>query len=150
MTNRGIAPLDPTTDVGQFRVRSGDTKYVDLDPPEEGYGDYTLWSDIEIEAFLAAAASPAWAIYQAYLQLATTAALESKSVKDYDLAIDTTKRSADFRAIAELWRGIAGDEDAASGNSDFFDVFPTTGQGTFIPEATIPVYGRKYTWSRWR
>lgn len=150
MVNRGVVPLNPNTPVGQMRVRAGDTKYVDLEPPEEGFGDYTLLSDLEIEAFLALSASPTWAIYEAYLQLATTAALESRSIKDYDLAVDTTKRSADLRAIAEMWRKRAEDEDALLGEGDFFDVFPTGSTGEFIPEGTLPIYGRKYTWDRWR
>jgi len=52
MTNRGVAPLDPETLVGQFRLLYGDTLWVELDPAEAGYGDYTELSDDEITMFL--------------------------------------------------------------------------------------------------
>lgn len=146
--NPGV-PLDPNTPVGQFRARSGDTKWTEYDPVEPGWVNYTLFSDAEIEAFLAVAPTMTWALYEAFIQLASTAALESKSVRDYDLQIDNTKRSADLRAIAEMWRSRAEQEDAASGESDYFDVSSTLGNAEFIPEGTVPIFGRAYVWSRW-
>lgn len=149
MPNKGIAPFDPETEVGQFRVRAGDTLYTPI-AGEPGYGTYEKWGDDEILAFLAVASSPTWAIYEAYIQLATAAAIESASIKDYDLQVDTTKRAEQLRLIAGLWKDRATEEDATSGNADFFDVFSTVGEGDFIPEGTIPIYGRQYTWAKWR
>lgn len=150
MVNRGVAPLDPDTTVGQFRVRAGDTVYVPLNPTEVGYGNYLKWSDDEILVFLGSNPSMPWAIYEAYLQLATSAALESSSISDYDLKIDNTKRADQLYRIATEWRNRAEEDDNALGE-EAFEIVPTgTRSGVFIPEGTMPVWGRSYTWSRWR
>lgn len=127
MPNRGVAPLDPNTNVGQFRALAGDTTYVPLDPPEAGYGDYQKWSDDEILVFLGSNPSMYWAIYSAYIQLATGAALESQSIADYDLKIDNTKRADQLIAIARLWRERAEEDDDASGANDIFETFDMVG-----------------------
>jgi len=126
MVNRGIAPPDPNTEIGQFRFTFGDTEYTELDPPEAGYGNYTYWSDAEIQAFLARSDdSITRAIGYAYLNLAASAARESKFVKDYDLQVDLTKRSADLRAIAQLYFDQADDEDDNAGLGEYFDLVST-------------------------
>ena len=125
MPNRGIAPPDLTTDVGQFRILAGDTQYVELDPPEAGFGDYEKFSDDEIEGYLAQAeGSIPRAIGYAYLYLAGQAALTSTSVRDYDLQVDTTKRADGLIAIANMWFGKADAEEA-----DYFDVVPVGSRG---------------------
>lgn len=130
MVNRGIAPPDPGTDVGQFRFTFGDTEYTDLPEPEIGYGDYVYFSDDEITALLARADdSITRAIGYAYLTLASRAAIQSKFVKDYDLQIDSTKRSADLRAIAQFWFDQADDEDDNNGLGEYFELVPTGRQG---------------------
>ena len=118
MSNKGIAPLQPTTDVGQFRLLVGDTSYSDLCPAQPGYGDFGMFSDDEISLFLSSGESPEEAAYLAYLQLAGAAALEAKSVKDFDLSVDLTKRASELRAVAQMWRDRA---DALAG--DIFEVF---------------------------
>lgn len=123
MVNRGVAPLDPATEVGKFRALAGDTEYKPLDPPEAGFGDYEKWSDAEIEVFLSTSDSMSWAIYAAYLQLATSAALASKEISDYDLKVSTTKRADQLLAIAREWKDRADDDDNAAGASDIFEVF---------------------------
>ena len=150
MVNRGIAPLNPLTEVGKFRALSGDTVYDALNPAEEGFGDYEKWSDLEIEAFLESSTSVYWALYLAFMQLATGAALESASIKDYDLAVDTTKRADALLKLALSWKERAEEGDDTDGANDLFDVFPTGGTGDFIAEGTIPIWGRQYTWNRWR
>lgn len=125
MPNRGIAPPDLTTDVGQFRVLVGDAQYVELDPPEAGFGDYEKFSDDEIEGYLAQAeGSIPRAIGYAYLYLAGQAALTSTSVRDYDLQVDNTKRADGLIAIANMWFGKADEEGA-----DYFDVVPVGSRG---------------------
>lgn len=148
MANRGIAPPTPGTDITNFRVLAGDVAYTELDPPETGFGDYTFWSDLEIEAFLSASESLPWAIYYAYLQAASTAAAQSVVVKDFDLQVDLSKRADGLRAIAAMWLSRAQDDDLIAGE-DAFVVVPTgaTGGG-FIPEAAPAVWGRAYTWQR--
>lgn len=144
MVNRGIAPFDPSSKVGQFRVLYPDVIYTDLNPADPGYGNYTELSDSEIEALLASAGdSVNRGIGNYYAQLAGQAAKESASIADYDLKIDTTKRSTDLMKLAQMWWGLADDEDAQAGNSDVFDVFQIVGQGgCCTPEgATRPYCG---------
>jgi hypothetical protein len=124
MVNRGIAPFDPTSPVGQFRVLYPDVSYVALDPAEPGYGDYAELSDAEIEALILGAKDSVYrAIGNYYAQLAGQAAKVSASIKDYDLTIDRTKRSTDLLNMAKYWWGLADDEDALSGVNEVFDVF---------------------------
>lgn len=149
--NPGIAPLDPTSDTGRFRLVYGDITSEAYDPVEPGYENYEELSDAEIEGYLAAGGNSVnRAIGYYYLRLSSDAAKASKSIKDYDLALDTTKRAADLRATAALWFERADDDDASDGGSDIFEVFDTNGAGGWIAEGTIPVYGRRYTWDRIR
>lgn len=148
MANRGAVPLDPNSEVGQFRVRAGDTQFVPLDPPEVGFGDYEKWSDLEIQGFLAANPSPLWAIYEAYLQIATSAAIAAKQIKDYDLQINTEKRAEALLKIALAWRDRALDGDAAAGLDDEFLIVSMTGDCDVIPEAAPAVWGRRYVRGR--
>lgn len=149
--NPGAVPVDLTSDVGRFRGLVGDLQYEAYDPGEPGFGNFLKYSDAEIEAYIAqGGGSINRAIGFAYLYLAGQAAMESKLTKDYDLTVDNTKRAADLRAIAQFWFDQADDEDVVSGE-EAFEIVPTgTTGGPFIPEGTIPVWGRSYTWTRWR
>lgn len=147
MANKGIAPPDMTSGVGKFRALYGDLSYKPLVPDEPGYGDYAELSDAEIEAFIdQGAGSVAQGIGWLYLAMAGRAASESKSIKDQDLAIDTTKRAGDLRALAQFWF----DRDDVVEGGDYFDVVTIGGDAEFIPEGTMPIYGRRYTMGRWR
>lgn len=146
MPNRGVAPFAPATEVGQFRVLYPDVVYTDLDPVEAGYGDYEYLSDDEITALVTAAGSVYRALGVYFIQLAGQAAKASQSVKDHDLAIDSTKRAADLRAQAKEWFDLADEQDA--GSEDAFDIVEFDRCGSVIPEATIAQYGRVYTWDR--
>lgn len=151
MAKRGIAPPDLTTSLGQLRVMVDDIEYIPLDPAEEGFGDYRKFSDDELVTYLAVSGDSVFrAKGNIYLHWAGIAAAESKSVKDYDLSVDLSKRSADFRAVAQALFEQADDADDASGSRDIFDVVDITGAGDLIPEGTIPMYGRAYTWERIR
>lgn len=122
--NRGVYPLNPATEVGQFRLRSGDVNSLPLDPVEIGYQSYTLWSDDEISAFLTQGnGSIPRAIGWAYLALASQATLTGASIRDYDLAIDDRNRGKDLSAIAQFWFDLANDEDA--GSDEAFLIVPT-------------------------
>lgn len=102
MANPGAYPLDPDSDVGQFRLASGDVNSVPLDPPVAGQQSYTLWSDAEIEGYLAVYPdSPYRAVGAAYMALAAQAALSSISVADYDLKVDNTKRAEQLRLTGQ-------------------------------------------------
>lgn len=149
--NPGLWPVDPETAVGQFRLVYGDIDAVEYAPPYPPYRSFEELSDAEIEAFLVQGGdSTNRAIGFYYLSLAGAAAKASKSVKDYDLALDTTKRAADLREIAKWWFDLADNDDAAEAE-DAFEIVPTgTTGGDFIPELALPIWGRKYTISRWR
>lgn len=149
--NPGEYPVDLTSDVGRFRALTGDLNSTPYDPVEPGFQDFEKFSDAEIEAYIAqGGGSIPRAIGYAYLYLAGQAAMQSASVQDYDLKIDETKRAGDLRAIAQFWFDQADDEDVIAGE-EAFEIVPTgTRSGAFIPEGSIPVYGRQYTIGRWR
>ena len=131
--NKGVAPPNYESEIGKFRATVGDTHYVELDPPQPGYGDYDLFSDGEIQVFLDTHESFEEAVGFAYLSLATSAALEAKNVKDFDLQVNTEKRAGELRALAQFWF----DRDSEL-SADIFEVFDTvieTGRSC-VPEAT--------------
>lgn len=126
MANSGVYPLDPLTLVGQFRLGYGDVYSVPFDPVQPGLQDYTHFSDAEIAQFIVLGGdSTNRSIGYAYLQAAGAAAMESKSVKDYDLAVDLTKRAEDLRKIALTYFGLADAEDIITGLAEEFIVVDT-------------------------
>lgn len=142
MPNIGIYPLDPLTEVGQFRLVYGDTQSVPLDPVVLGFQDYTFYSDDEIEAYIVmGGTSIARAIGFAYMQAAGAAALESKSIADYDLKVDLTKRSEALREIALMWFGRADLEDDIAGTNEYFNITDTgTDRDYCIDEFSAEVF----------
>lgn len=149
--NPGEYPVDLTSKVGQFRALTGDLNSTPYDPAYPGFQNFVKFSDAEIEGYLTQGGdSVARAIGYSYLYLAGQAAMESAAIADYDLKIDKTKRAADLTAIAKLWFTQADGEDVISGE-EAFEIVPTgTRSGQFIPEGTIPIWGRQYTWAPWR
>lgn len=93
------------------------------------------WSDDEIRVYLAESSSVNWAIAKAYFALASQAAIESKSVKDYDLQVNLTYRADDLREIARLWESRAKADDDAAGLSEVFSLFDTVPSTPRHPEA---------------
>jgi hypothetical protein len=149
--NPGIYPIDPLTAVGQFRLAEGDVYSSPYSPVEPGFQNYGELSDAEIEGYLALSADNVpRGIGMYYLSLSGQAAKRSKTVKDYDLAVNLEKRAADLRATAQIWFDRADANDALSAE-DAFEIVPTgvTG-GDWIAEGTSPIWGRQYTWARWR
>jgi hypothetical protein len=126
MANSGIYPLDPTTDVGKFRLLFGDTASVPFIPATPGLQDYTDYSDAEIQQFIISGGGVLnRGVGFAYLQASGAAARESKAIKDYDLSVDLTKRAEDLRKTAQLYFDMADLDDANAGISDSFIVAPT-------------------------
>lgn len=121
--NPGAYPLGPTTEVGRLRVTIGDVNSVPFDPPQTGVQDYGLFSDAELEVYIAQGGSILRAAGLAYTSLAAKAALAGKSVKDYDLAVDTTKRGDSLFKIAQGFFDLADEEDA--GSEQGFQIVPT-------------------------
>lgn len=148
--NPGVWPVDLTSEVGRFRALIGDLNAADYIPVEAGFRTFEMFSDAEIEAYISQGDSVTRGIGFAYLYLASQAAKESVAISDYDLKIDKTKRATDLTNIAKLWFSQADGEEVIAGE-EAFEIVPTgTGSGQFIPELTIPIYGRKYTMGRWR
>lgn len=124
MPNKGIAPPDLATTRGKFRLLAGDSVYVALIPAETGFGDYALFSDAEVDAYLTMAEDSVYrAVGWAYLQLANEAARQAESIKDYDLAIDSRQKAQELRAQALSWLEQADQEDAAG--DDGFQIVTT-------------------------
>ena len=124
MANIGAYPVDSSTDVGKLRIAFGDVYSVPLIPVVPGQQDYTDYSDEELQGFLDLGGSIEAAMAAIYLQMAGAAARESRSVKDFDLSIDLTKRAADLRAIAAMWQ-----EKADKLDGDIFEVFSLSDEG---------------------
>ena len=143
--NPGKYPIDPTTNVGQLRAVIGDTASEPFDPPIPGVQNYEMYSDTELEAFLAMSeGSVEGGAFYVYSQMAAAAAMESRSIADFDLKIDLTKRSGDLRAIAQMWK----DRWDAS-TEDIFEVFDIGRGCDCVPElAPRPVCRRGCSGSR--
>ena len=149
--NPGEFPVDLASPVGQFRAMVGDLNSESYTPVAPGFQSFEKFSDAEIETYLAQGnGSINRAIGYSYLYLAGQAAMESLAVKDYDLQVDSTKRAADLRAIAQMWFGLADSGDVASAEEGFVIVPTGTDAGGFIPELAPPIWGRQYTLGRWR
>lgn len=135
---RGIAPLDPATDVGRFRLLSGDTEYVEYDPPQAGYGLYANWSDAQIQAFLdAAGGSIPRAIALAYTQLASFYASSGGTIKTDDLNYSSKDSVGSWMNLAKYWSDLA-DSEGQKAIDDYFDLVPTATDGVDCrkPEAS--------------
>lgn len=148
--NPGAFPVDLTSPVGQFRALIGDLNSTAYDPAVPGFQNFTMFSDAEVEAYIAQGEGVTRAIGFAYLYLAGQAALESVSIKDYDLMIDKTKRATDLRVIAQAWFDRADTEDVSSAEEGFEIVTTGTDSGEFIAELAPATFGRQYTIGRWR
>lgn len=149
--NPGAWPVDLASPVGQFRAMAGDLNSEPFDPVKPGFQNFEKFSDAEIAAYLEqGAGSLNRALGLSYLYLAGQAAMESLAVKDYDLQVDSTKRAADLRAIAQMWFGLADSEEVTSAEEGFVIVPTGTDAGGFIPESAPPIWGRQYTLGRWR
>ena len=136
--NKGIAPPDFSSEVGQVRATIGDTAYEALTPPATGFGDYQMFSDEEIEVFLERGGSFEGAVYYGYNSLATSAALEATSFKDIDLSVDLTKRANELRALASMWSDKAG-----ALSADIFETFDTVVER---PKDSPELAARAVTW----
>lgn len=143
MPNRGIAPPDLSTDVGKLRALIGDSSYVPLDPPEAGYGDYTNFSDDQLQAFLDAQGSVPGAAGLAYLTLASSYASQALEVVSDDLRVNLEARAREMRQIAALWLGL-GEGASDRETVDFVDIvhpFPDSRWCKTWPEASMRPWG---------
>lgn len=135
MTNTGVAPYDPSTPVGKVRVVTGDVNYGAI---TGGVAQYELFADTEIESFLVAGEDNILrAAGFAYLALAGRAAVDAKSVKDYDLSIDLKSRADKLREQALAFFNQADEKDKRDGVQDVFEL-AATGRALTVEELAEP------------
>lgn len=136
--NRGIAPLDPTSDVGKVRLLTGDTNYTPLDPPEPGYGDYEVWSDDQIQAALTAGGSIPRAVAILYGLMAASWAATSATIKTDDLTMSAKDSVGNWLNLAAYWNKIA-DQEEENAINDYFDLVDTRGGDDFCDSYPLPI-----------
>ena len=98
MANEGIAPPDFSTDTGKFRLLIGDLNATNINA---GTGEYAFFSDLEIAGYLTLNPSIYRAAGMALNALATQAADQAQSIKDYDLQVDLRQRAEQLREQAK-------------------------------------------------
>ena len=143
--NPGVYPVEPDSLVGQFRLLYGDMSAEAYDPYVPGVGNFKELSDAEIDGYLRQGrdnVSRAIGFY--LLALASRAALLAKSVKDYDLQVDTTKRASELREAADVWFDRADLAEAQAGAFDIFELYGSE-EPKFHPEASPFRVGYLYT-----
>lgn len=136
--NRGVAPPDTDTPVGSVRVGLGDTSWVELDPPEPGFGNYQLFSDSELELFLVLSdGNVPRAIAMAYIKLAASWNSSSATIRTDDLQYSVKDSVGSWLNLADYWNKIADDEDSRAAD-DMFDMVDvgTTRRCRRPPEAS--------------
>lgn len=136
MTNSGVAPYDPATNVGKVRIITGDVVYG---PISGGVAQYEMFSDVEIQAFLVESSDDVLrAAGYGYLALSGRASLQAKTVKDYDLSIDLKAVAAELRKQADDLFKRADEKDA---RDDGFEIVNTGRNYTFAELAERPFWG---------
>lgn len=121
-TERGVAPLDPNTDIGRMRVALGDVDYEEYDPPQPGYGLYQVFSDDQLQVFLdLAKGNVARAIAMAYAQIGASWASTGATIRTDDLTFSAKDSVGNWLTLAAYWNKIADDQDDAAVN-DYFDL----------------------------
>lgn len=123
MANIGIAPPDFTTPIGQLRSIIGDVVYIDLVPPVTGEGDYTNFSDEQLQSFLSmgGGSNLSYGAGYAYLTLAAQFAADAVKAVSDDLSIDLSSRADQMRKLATEWF-TRGDNTSANEANDYFQI----------------------------
>lgn len=121
-TERGIAPPDPTTDIGRMRIALGDTEYEEYIPPQPGYGLYQLFSDAQLQVFLdLAGGNVARAIAMAYTQIGASWASTGATIRTDDLTFSAKDSVGNWLTLASWWNKVADDEEDRAIN-EYFDL----------------------------
>lgn len=138
MSNRGVAPADLSTEVGQLRDALGDLNYTELDPAESGFGDYDWFSDSELEQLLLSSDDNMHrATGYGLRKLARYLTMSATDIATDDLRIKTIERAKLMRQLAEDELATADLEDAAVANG-IFDVIPFAGATRSVYPADTP------------
>lgn len=134
--NKGIAPPNPSTDVGKARLMSGDVSFVPLDPHVDGYGSYANWSDDQIQAALdVSGGSIARAISGLYGQLAAAWASTGATIKTDDLSYSAKDSVGSWLNLAKFWAEMADAEDERAVNN-YFELVDMNGPRCCTPEGS--------------
>lgn len=134
MSTIGVAPPDFTDVVGQFRLLVGDTTATDV---AQGQGSYVFFSDEEINGYILLQPNIYRAAGLALNALASQAANEAESIKDYDLAVDRRQKAEQFREQAKQMFAQAERVDAEG--SEGFQIVSTGKRYTLEELAEIQV-----------
>ena len=119
----GIAPPNPSTDVGKFRLLAGDSEYQALVPPVPGMGHYQTWSDMEIAAFIEiSGGSVPRAIALAYTQIGASFAASGATIKTDDLSYSSKDSVGSWQSLARYWTEVADKADQKAADDMFIMV----------------------------
>ena len=125
--NQGIAPLDPTSAVGQVRMLLGDTDPRPLEPVVDGQGIYLWQSDAEIASLLTLYGSnPRRCGAQLLRTIAVSQALLLKRWTAGELDVNGPAiTDALLKAADAMDKQADGDDNAAA--IDYVNIVPTGG-----------------------
>lgn len=140
MANEGIAPPDFGTDTGKFRLLIGDLNATNINA---GEGEYTFFSDLEIAGYLTLNTSIYRAAGMALNALATQAADQAHSIRDYDLQVDLRQRAEQFREQAKQMFAQADIIDMEG--DEGFQIVRTGRRRTWAELAETPIDELDYT-----
>lgn len=135
MSNDGLIPIDFSSTVGQLRSIIGDVEFTPIDADT---GEFTNFSDQQLESYLAIAGGTniAYAAGYAYLGLAAQFAAEAIKVVTDDESIDLVARADQMRRLAAVWFDRGDNSNGAAGN-DYFDIqYPSFHDDDCLPELT--------------
>lgn len=125
MANIGLAPMAPGAPVSVIRANIADVAYIPLVPVMVGYGDYPIFSDVELNSYITSAASNTnRATGLALMALSSAATADAAAVTSADIRVDITNRAADFRSNARVFFELAATEDRNADVSYFGIVTP--------------------------
>lgn len=120
MPNRGIAPIDPTSPVGQVRLLLGDTDATNL---ANDQGEYLYYSDTEITGLLAMYGdNPKRTAARALRTIAASQTLLLKKFTSADVAVDMPAAAKELRLLADALEKEANDGDDRAGLGEVFQI----------------------------
>lgn len=140
MSNLGAWPVDPTTEVGLFRIELGDTVGTPH-VPEDGLAEFQFIGDAGISALLLAYPTMRdTAMSKAMFSMASQMIVSAQDIQVDDIRIKTIERARLMLEAAIALGGVASAADA----SNAFSVVPLTsvpGYRRHRPQGTPRAFG---------
>jgi len=131
--NEGASPPNYATLAGKVRVLVGDTSARELDPPEAGRGQYAWYSDDELEVLGELNNNnPKRVAVWVLSQVSISTALLLKKWTSEDLAVDGPAITRSLEATLKRLAKEAADEDALTGDEEFFGMYGGAGGGVRV------------------